>query len=87
MTQAEINAASACYVCYGMSQAEAAMLVLLNAIVAAGGGGGGETQVYQDSFADPNGNVTPDDPTKAALYYPDGGGTTFQWDVGSQTWV
>jgi len=42
MTQAQIQAASNCYVCFGMSQAEAAILVLLNAIsVAVGGGGAG----------------------------------------------
>jgi len=48
----------------------------------------GGTQVYQDSFADPNGNVTPDDVNKAALYYPDGASSPmFAWDVDSQTWV
>jgi len=50
-------------------------------------GGLSLVQVYTGAFADPNGNVTPDDPTRAALFYPNGGGTQFQWDVVSQAWV
>jgi len=41
MTQAEIEAESPCFLCYGMSQSQAAMLVLLNAIAEGGGAGGG----------------------------------------------
>lgn len=83
MTQAEINAESACFLCYGMSQAEAAILVLLNAVEAngGGGGGGGTIQVYTGA-APP---AAPDDPTKPALYYPTGGGTLLQWD--GAAWV
>jgi hypothetical protein len=31
--------------------------------------------------------AAPDDPTGAALSYPSGGGTLYQWDVGTQAWV
>ena len=63
----------------------AVKLALLCSI--ASGGSGGSIQIYQGAFADPNGNVTPDDPTKPALYFPNGGGTLWQFDVPSQTWV
>ena len=85
MTQAEINAASSCFLCYGMSLAEANILVLLNSVAAnisGGGGGGGTIQDYIGR--DP---AAPDDPTKSALSYPSGGGSTSQWDVASQAWV
>lgn len=29
----------------------------------------------------------PSDPTKAALFYPSGGGQAQEWDVASQTWL
>ena len=41
MTQAEVEAESGCWVCYGISQAEAAILVLLNNLVPTGSGSGG----------------------------------------------
>jgi hypothetical protein len=44
--------------------------------------GAQNTQVYQGRDPAP-----PDDPTKAALNYPSGGGSLTQWDVGSQAWV
>lgn len=47
-----------------------------------GGGGGGTIQVYEDR--DP---AAPDDPTKAAVNYPSGGGTLTQWDTVAQAWV
>jgi hypothetical protein len=59
--------------------------LILGAIAEGGGGGGGTIQVYTGAFADPNGNVTPDDPTKPALFYPTGGGTLWQWD--GAAWV
>lgn len=31
--------------------------------------------------------LPPDDPTKAALNYPLGGGPIQEWDVNSQSWV
>lgn len=87
-TPQELIDESECYLCLpGVSQADAIELALLNQIATALSGGVTAQQVYQDSFADPNGNLTPDDPTKAALYYPDGSGTTFQWDVPSQQWL
>lgn len=48
-----------------------------------GGGGVGQQEVYTGA-APP---AAPDDPTKPALFFPTGGGTLFQWDVASQTWV
>lgn len=45
-----------------------------------GGGGGGTIQVYEGRDPAP-----PDDPTKAALNYPVGGGTLTQWD--GAAWV
>ena len=41
------------------------------------------TQVY--TGASPP--VAPDDPTRAALYYPTGGGSLLQWSIGTATWV
>lgn len=52
------------------------------------GGGGGSVQIITGSAANPNiAGVIPADPTKAALYYQNGGGTLFQWDVPGQNWV
>ena len=84
MTPAEINAQAACFVCLGMSLAQAQILVLLNAVATAtsGGGDGGAQEIYQDRAP-----AAPDDPTKPALSYPTGGGLMFQWDVASQTWI
>jgi len=56
MTQQEINTASNCFLCYGMSLAEANILVLLNAMsgaIAGGVGGGGEV-----GASNPEGSVT-----------------------------
>jgi len=86
MTQAEIEAESPCFLCYGLSQSQAAILVLLNNL-AEGGGVGGTQEVYTGAFVDPNGNVTPTDTTKPALYFPSGGGTLWQFVPASQTWV
>lgn len=47
-----------------------------------GGGGAGAIEVYEGR--DP---LPPDDPTKAALSYPSGGGTLTQWDTVAQAWV
>lgn len=48
-----------------------------------GPGVGGTIQVYTGA-APP---ATPDDPTAAAVFYPDGGGSLQQWDVVGQAWV
>jgi hypothetical protein len=74
-----------CFFCYGLTQAELLELGLLLRIVAAGGG---STQVITDSFADPNGNVTPDDPTAGALYYEDSDTLQlWRWSVIQQLWI
>lgn len=53
-----------------------------------GGSGSGSIQVIADSFADPNGNVTPDDPSMGAVYCQDGADLTvfWRWDVTAQVW-
>lgn len=43
--------------------------------------GGGALEVFQPVPA------APDDPTKAALAYPAGGGALRQWDKDTQAWV
>lgn len=48
-----------------------------------GGSGSGSQEVYQGA-APP---AAPDDPTKPAVFYPNGGGSQQQWDVPSQAWV
>ncbi len=92
MADTSINAlleAAKCYECLPPGMQQLIELALLQQIAAngGGGGGGGTIQVYQGAFADPNGNLVPDDPTKPALYFPDGGGTLWQFNVLSQTWV
>lgn len=43
--------------------------------------------VITGAFADPNGNVTPADPTLAAWYYQDGEVLVWwQWSVDDQVW-
>lgn len=50
-------------------------------------GGGGEGAVLTGAFADPNGNITPSDPTKAAWYYMEGAVPSWwQWNVTDQLW-
>lgn len=48
-----------------------------------GGSGSGAQEVYQGASPP----AAPDDPTKPAVFYPNGGGSQQQWDVGSQAWV
>ena len=73
-----------CFDCYGANGIQMMELALLDQILAAGGGGGGGTQeVFQDYAP----GTPPTDPTKPALSFSTGGGTLFQWDVASQTWV
>lgn len=40
-------------------------------------------QVYNDVVPP----ATPDDPTRAAVFYPVGGGDLQQWDIVTQAWV
>jgi len=73
MTQAEINAAANCFVCLGMSLAEAQILVLLNAVSAASGGGGSNNI---SGAGEPVGVVTPD---AINQFYRDTDGTPSLW--------
>ncbi len=76
-----------CTVPDGMWEAIKVSLLCQVAANGGGGGGGGTIQVYQGAFTDPNGNLVPDDPTKPALYFINGGGTLWQFSTDSQTWV
>ena len=71
-----------CFAC-GISdhQLLAVMTYLTCQLVNNGGIAGGTTQVF-NTYPDP-----PDDTTKAALSYPPGGGTLYQWDPDTQAWV
>jgi len=81
MTQAEIEAESSCFICYGISQSQAAMLVLLNAI--AEGGAGGAAGLL--GVVDPNGVVTPD---AAGQFYTNTANDTYwqAWDATNSNW-
>lgn len=70
MTQAEIEAESNCWLCYGVSQAEAAILVLLNNL--SGGGGGGGSVIIQGQSANYGGGTPTWTPTT---------GFGFAWDT------
>lgn len=48
-----------------------------------GGGGGGDVQVY--TGASPP--AAPDNAALPAIFYPSGGGTIQQWDVGTAAWI
>jgi hypothetical protein len=64
------------------------LIKIVDLLQGGGGGGGGSGSTISGAFANPNGNVTPADPTKGALYYQAGGsGTLWEWQVGSQTWT
>ena len=83
MTQAEIEAESSCFICYGMSQSQAAMLVLLNNLSGGGSGTGGAGSVGAGS---PEGVVVAPPGTS---YY-DTVGLTFWYKltgVGAVGWV
>lgn len=50
---------------------------------------GGSVQTITGTWADPNGHVTPDDPTLGALYYQDPAIDLYnewKWNVGTQHW-
>jgi len=83
MTLSQLMDYGKCFGCLGITpsqQAELALLNLISANISTGGLGG--AQVYEGR--DP---LPPDDPTRAAINYPNGGGTQTQWDTGSQAWV
>lgn len=56
--------------------------LILQAIRGISGGGSGALQVYQGRAP-----AAPDDPSKAALNYPIGGGQLQNWDIGSGQWT
>ena len=82
MTQAEVEAESPCWICYGLSQAEAAMLVLLNNLSGGGSGTGGAGSVGNGS---PEGVVTAEpgttyyDLVQPALWYKTSGSGNTGW--------
>jgi len=87
MTQSEINSQAACFVCLGMSLAQAQVLVLLNAVAVAssGGGGGGSNNI--SGVGEPNGVVTPD---AINQFYRDTDGTPSLWQstgLTNNSWI
>jgi hypothetical protein len=44
------------------------------------------TQVYSGVYSYPNGYLTPQDPTKAAIYYQNRARNEWHWDVTGQRW-
>lgn len=50
-------------------------------------GGSGAVQVISGAFDDPNGNVTPADPTKGAIYYKNGAFSLWNWTTPAGPWV
>jgi hypothetical protein len=85
MTTQQILNESGCFLCIpGVTIADAIEIGLLNAIAALlGGSSSSLTQVYTGAAAP----AAPNDPTKAALFYPNGGGTEQQWDTVGLAWV
>ncbi len=81
MTTQQILNESGCFLCIpGVTIADAIEIGLLNAIATLlTGGSSSLTQVYSGAAADPNGVTTPNDVTKPAVYYPNAGGTEWQW--------
>lgn len=52
-----------------------------------GGDGAGTQQVYDGTWDDPNGNLTPDDPDLPAIYKKQGNANVqWRWDVPDQEW-
>lgn len=77
-----------CYLCLGISLPEALRLALLSRIAENGSGSSGSGQLYTGAFLDPNGNVTPDNPTIANEYYQDINPplNVWKWSVTDQVW-
>lgn len=52
------------------------------------GGGSGAIQVLVGAFANPNGNSTPDDPSKGAIYYQEGSvANVWRWSISGVAWI
>lgn len=62
--------------------------ILLSTNAAGGGGGGGSGQTMAGAFANPNGNVTPTDQTKGAIYTQNGAANNnvWRWDTTDLVW-
>lgn len=45
------------------------------------------TNTMRQIYTGPSPPVAPDDPTSAALFYPDGGGSMLQWSVPDRAWL
>ena len=76
----ELLESGKCFDCLTKKQLQIVIAQLLCEI-SAGGGGCGTIQVFANYPA------APTDPTKAALSYPSGGGTLYQWDLVTLAWV
>lgn len=70
--------AGKCFQCLTKKELQIVIAQLLCEIEA---DGGGVLQVFANYPA------APTDPTRAALSYPSGGGTLYQWDVATQAWL
>lgn len=87
-TPQELATAAKCFDC-GLGS-ETLLAIIAYSIEQLTGGSSGLREIYEGNDIDPNGILVPNDPTKPAIYYPSGGGTggtLWQWEVGSQTWV
>ncbi len=76
MTTTEINTAAACFLCLGMSLAEAQKLVLLNSVASNITGGGGGTGGVTSGVTDPVAAPT----NASTLYYRTDTGTLWMWN-------
>lgn len=72
-----------CFICLGVSQAEALQLALLDEI-SGGGGGGGNAQLVTYTSAPPANPANTANP--AIAYDPTGNLPTLGWNVNTQTW-
>jgi hypothetical protein len=76
-------AEASCILCAIPPGAMGAVKLSLLCQILAGGGSGGTAQVFTGA-APP---AAPTDPTQPAVFYPTGGGSLLQWDIGTATWV
>lgn len=82
-----------CYLCLGITLAEALQLALLAQIAAGGGtGGSGVQQVYSSAAADPNvAGVVPTNTAIGNWFYQDPGAggvlNVWYWSITNQNWV
>ncbi len=80
----DLMAEASCFACQPPGVWPILELALLCQIFNAGGGsGGGSSSVQVYEGRDP---AAPNDPTKAAVSFPVGGGSLTQWSVVNQAW-